>query len=133
MFEVSYSIHDNSVEAIETNKFRVHLNIGRLHVKQFVKWAVSSNAVPAKKIADIIRAKASARSKPFTQTIFVSFSDPNFQKMGTEQAWQVLRAFFRIATNGKRGSRVRNFLYTFFHPGGSSMALINTGQLLQTV
>lgn len=44
------------MKAIEKNEFCAHINIGRLYVKQFVKWIISSTKIPAKKIPNEMRA-----------------------------------------------------------------------------
>lgn len=75
------------VEAIETTDVSAHFNIGRLHVKQFLKWLMSSDTSLAKKIADVKRVTVNARLKPPKLTIFTSFSDPNLQGIGKEQVW----------------------------------------------
>lgn len=49
---------------IETTDIPAHINIGRLYVKRLLKWIMFSNAVPAKKIANMISAMASAHLKP---------------------------------------------------------------------
>lgn len=50
-----------------------------------------SNAVFAKKNADVIKAKEFTRSKPLKLTISASFFDPNLLKINTENVWQILR------------------------------------------
>lgn len=52
-----------------------HLIIGRFYVKQVLKKIVSSNAVLAKKIAVVMRAKPSARSKLLKLSKFATISD----------------------------------------------------------
>lgn len=42
------------------NGFFLHFNNCRLHEKQFLNWFMSSNGVPAKKIANLMTSKASA-------------------------------------------------------------------------
>lgn len=112
-------------KAIKTMGFCAHFNIRRLHVKQFLAWTISSNAALVKKIANKMRAKASAPSKPLNLTIVASFPVPNLQQMGTVQVWQVLRASLAVATYVVKNRHVHKFFYTFFCVEQSSVVLIN--------
>lgn len=49
---------------VKTNEFRAPLSIDMLYEEQFLKRILFSNTVLAKKIADLMKAKASASSKP---------------------------------------------------------------------
>lgn len=93
---------------------------------------MSSNTVPGKKIANLLRAKESARSKPLKLTMFANFPDPNAQGISMKQVWQVLGASLAIATYAEKDLCVRKFFYTLLCAGQSSEALINGGQFLRT-
>lgn len=118
------------VESFEKTDLDAHFNIGRSHVKQFQKWIMFSNAFPAKKIADLEMAEASARSRPLMIAMFASFPDPNHQKKGTKQVRQILRASLALVTYTENDPRVREFHYILIRAGQSSEALINRGQFL---
>lgn len=65
MFEVRCAWLVYFVEVIETTHFRAHFNISRIRVKKFRKWIMFWTAVPAKKIANVIRAEAGAIFETF--------------------------------------------------------------------
>lgn len=75
-------------------------------------------------MADVVRAKESARSKPLKLTVFASFLNPDIEMIGTEQARQILRESLVIATFAMRNLGVREFFYTLFLAGQSSVAVI---------
>lgn len=133
VFEVNCALLFHLVDATETNEFHVHFNISRLYMKQILKLFMFSKTFLAKKIADGMRGKASARSKPLKLAVLESSSDPNLQEMGTEQIRQVLRAFFAVVTYAKKKPRLPESFYTLFRAGQSSMALIIRCQFLQTI
>lgn len=56
-----------------------------------------SNAVPAKKIANVMSAKTSKRSKPLRLAMFASFSEPSLRELGTEQVRLILQASLAVA------------------------------------
>lgn len=89
------------VEVLETNDFHAHFNIATQHVKQFLLWIVSSNIVPAKNIANVMIAKASARSKPSKIIMFASVHDQYLKATSTEQLWQVLQAILAVVAYGR--------------------------------
>lgn len=66
-----------------------------------------SNTIPAKKMTDVLRAKASARSKPSKLSISARFLDRNLQDIGTEQVRQVMRAFLSVVTQAEKDQRER--------------------------
>lgn len=68
------------VESAKVMDFRLHFDIGGLHVNQVLKQFMFSNAVIAKQIPNVLRAEASVGSKLLKLTIFASFRDPNLQK-----------------------------------------------------
>lgn len=59
--------------------------------------------------------------------------DPDSQETDTKQVWQRLRAFLGISSYAVKDPFLRNFIYSFFRAGQSSVALINGGQFLQTL
>lgn len=91
MSEASHRLLDHFLNVTKTNEFCVYFNIGRPLVMQFLKWIISSNGVPPKEIMDMVRAMASAHSKPLELTMFSSIPDPSLQKISTEQVCQVDR------------------------------------------
>lgn len=98
------------VETKDTNKFYLQVNRGRLYIKQFLKQIITPNTVPAKKIAKVMRSRASASSKHLKLTLFASFPNLDFQKIYTKQVCQVLRALLATATYAEKDHRVRRFL-----------------------
>lgn len=96
--EANHLLLINCEETVETTDFHAHFNTGRLHIKQFLKWIMSSSYLLARKIADVMKTKASARLKHFRLTMFASFSNPKLLEIGTEQVWQVLQASFAVAS-----------------------------------
>lgn len=121
------------VEAIKTTYFNARFNIGRIHVKQLLKWVVSSNTVSVKKKADVMGAKRSTRSKLLMLTMFPSFCNPNRQDKGTEQVRQVLQEFLAIVTYADKDPHVRKFFFTFFRALYSSVPLIQWGWCLHPI
>lgn len=85
MSEASRALLVHFVEGLERTNFREHFNIGRFYVKQFQNYIMSSKTIPANKIADVMRAKAGARSKPLKLKIFPSFPDPNQYEIDTRK------------------------------------------------
>lgn len=83
MTKVNRALQVNFVEAIETMDYRA--NIGRIYVKQFLKWITFLNSVQAKKIEDVMRTMASARLELLMLTLFASFLDLDLQETGAEQ------------------------------------------------
>lgn len=118
------------MEVDETNEFCAHFNIGRIHVKQFWKWTITSNTVSANKIADVMSARVCARSTPLKVTIFANFPDLSSRDIGTQQACQVLRASLAIAMCVEKHPWVWFFFVPFWQ---SSVALISRDQFPQTV
>lgn len=94
---------------------------------------MSSNTIPARKVGNQMRVKASARSKSLTLIMFASFHDPDFQKIDTKQVRQLLRAFLTVASYAEKGSRLRDYFYTPFRPRQCFVALTNRGHFLQSV
>lgn len=82
--EANVALLVHLVKAIETADFCAQFNICRLHVKQFLKWNVSSNNILPKKLADQMWAKTSARSKSLKLATVASFLDLNLQEIRTE-------------------------------------------------
>lgn len=111
------------VDAIKTNNVCVDIDIGRLHVKKFLKLIVFSNTVLPKKIVVIMRVEASANLRLVKLTRFVSSHIFNILKIGTERVWQVLRASPAAASYAEEEPRVHGVRYTLFHVGPSSIAI----------
>lgn len=61
----------------KTTDFCAHFSIGRLRVRRFLERIMLFIDVSAKKIADVMRDKMSALSKPLKPISIASFSDPN--------------------------------------------------------
>lgn len=125
LFKVNRALLVQFQETIETKGFLAHFNIDRLHVMHFLKWTMYSNTVLLKQIADVMRARTSARSKQLKLIIFSGITDPNLQKVGADRVRQVLRAFLVLATNAKKDPRRCEFFFTLFRTVKSSVANIN--------
>lgn len=133
VFEVNRALLVHFLEVIEMTSASVHFNIGGLDVKLFLKWNMSANTIPAKEIADVISAKASARLKHLKLTVFASFSDPSLQKISTRRVLQVLRASLAVAMNAKKETCVGDFFYGLPRAGQNPVELIIGSQFRQTV
>lgn len=112
---------------------RAQFNIGKFHVKRFLKWIVSSNTIPRKKVSKMARAKASALPKMLKPIISKSFSNSNIQEIRIEQVWWVLRIALAVATNAKKDHRVLEFFCTLFHAVQASVTLTKVCQFVETI
>lgn len=111
------------MDAFETTNIRANFNIGRLHVKWFLKWIMFSNIVQAKKIGDVMRAKAYALSMSMRLKMLSGFSDPNLLEIGTKQVWQVVRASLAVVPFAEKDPLLSKFFCTLFRVVLSSEAL----------
>lgn len=107
-------------------------NIDRLQVKQFLKWTMSSNTIPTKKIDCVMRFEARAGSRPSNLTTFAILHDPKHQEIVTEQVGRYCEHLSLIRQCPKNPSLPHVF-YTLFCSGQSSVALSNRGQFQQNV
>lgn len=114
--EINCAVLVHFSDATETIEFCAHFNIERLHAKQFQKWFMSSSTVPARKVVNVMRIKASARVKPLEIAIFAIFLDFNFQEIGAEQVHQVQRASFSVATYAEKRPLSARCFYTCSEP-----------------
>lgn len=94
---------------------------------------MSSNAVPTKKIVDLMRAEAGADLKILKLTMFTSFSDLYYKYSDIEQVLQVLPASLAAATNAKKDPRGCNIFCTLFRVEQSSMEINSGFRFQQTV
>lgn len=69
MFKANCSLLLHFEYALKWNNIFEQFYIGKLHVNRFQKWIKSSNSVPVKKIADVMRAMTSASWKPLKLTM----------------------------------------------------------------
>lgn len=94
--EVNRALSVHFMEGIEMAYFRAHFHIGRLHVRQFLRWNMSSSSI-LKKITNEMRSMASTRSKPLNGRHLDCYPHPNLQEIGTEQVRLGLRASLAVA------------------------------------
>lgn len=102
-------------QIFESNRnewFFAHFSIGRLHFKQFLNYSMSSKAVSAMKIAEIMEEMASARSMPLKLTMFTSICYSKLVRIENERVRQVLRALLSVVAYTKNSPRVREIFYT---------------------
>lgn len=124
MSEVDRAVLVPFVQSIKMTNFFAHFNISSLHVKRFQKWSMSSNIVLAKKIADVIRSKASARSKRLNLTIFSSSPDPDLHYIRTKQVLKVLQTSLAAAMYTEKNPHVQKFFHILFRFGQTFLSLI---------
>lgn len=72
----------------------------------------------------LMRAKASAYTRPLNLTMFASISD-DLQETGMELVCHVLRASLALATFAEKDLLVRKFFNTLFRSERISAALVN--------
>lgn len=81
--DINHAFLVHLLKAIKMTEYCAHFNICRLNVKHFLKWTVSSNNVPAKRIKDVMKFEKSAHWNPLKLAMFAGFPDLNLQKIGT--------------------------------------------------
>lgn len=97
------------MEAIKTKEFIALCNIGRLDMRQFIKWIILTNTFLGMKIADMLIFKPSAHSKTLEVTVLATIPDANLQKSGMDQDHWVLREFCAVALYVLKNNRVREY------------------------